>query len=147
MKLPPGWIELNLKGRSFQREDLLLVRVSGKILPDSADRFEILFLDPACFDAGDEEAFDDLERACGPYRSPRKPGWLAAMLSQYKSGLAWEGAGTMTSELLFEIDRLFRRRDIFAPSPDVHRELSDRERIELLEQQVAELKRRLDASE
>lgn len=142
MKLPPGWIELNLKGRSFQREDLLLVKLSGSTY------IEITFLNPACFDAEDEEAFNGLERALGSDRT-LEPGWLAAMLKSptYKDGLSWGGHATVTSELLFEIDRLFRRRDIFAPSPDVHRELSDRERIELLEQQVAELKRRLDASE
>lgn len=148
MKLPPGWVKLNLKTRGFQREDLLLVKRSESLSISSDDYFEIMFLEPARFDAEDEEAFNSLERASGPGPSPRKPGWLAAVLreQQFENGLVWAGRGALTTERLFEIDRIFRRRDIFAPSPsDIHRELSDRERIELLEQQVAELKRQIAA--
>lgn len=142
MKLPPGWMELNLKTRGFVREDLLLVRKSGTL---SFDSFEVLFMPPATFDAGDEAAFEGMERTFG-VKIDRKPGWLVPMLEEYRdSGMVWWASGSLTSELIYTVDSLFRRRTVFAPSPDVHRELSDRERIELLEQQVAELKRRLDA--
>lgn len=141
MKLPPGWVELD--GRSFQREDLLLLKASGPVIAGySKDRyFEITFLKPAGFDADDEEAFNCLERTLGAGRT-LEAGWLAAMLKspQNKHGLSWCGRAAVTSELLFEIDRLFRRRDIFVPFPDVHRE-----HIRLLEQQVADLKQQLGA--
>jgi hypothetical protein len=146
MKLPPGWIELR-QTESFQREDLLMVSRLKDPSLGVEDWFRIMFLHPARFDAGDEDAFDSLERIYIPELN-RKPGWLATLLKEYgRESPTWRARGTLTIDLVCEIDRLFRRRNIFAPSPDVHRELSDRERIELLEQQVAELKRRLDASE
>lgn len=146
MNLPPGWIELNLKTKGFQREDLLLVRKSATLCGPSEDWFEVLFMEPAMFDAGDEAAFEGMERTFGA-KIDRKPGWLVPMLEEYRKygGMVWWARGSLTSELIHTVDGLFRRRAILAPSPDVHRELTDRERIELLDLRVAELARRLDA--
>ena len=145
MNLPPGWIELNLKTRGFQREDLLLVRKSATLCRGSEDWFEVLFIQPAMFDAGDEAAFEGMERTFGA-KIDRKPGWLVPMLEEYRdSGMVWWARGSLTSELIHTVDGLFRRRAILAPSPNVHRELTNRERIELLEQRVADLARLLAA--
>ena len=142
MTLPPGWVELPTKEGFYQRDDLLCVRQLKPGL-NSRAMMEVWFLHPANFDAQDESGLACLI----PTQTPFRPGWFEATMArpEFRNGLKLALEDTVTIELLFKIDGLLRRRTPQAPSPEGMKELTDRERIELLEQRVAELTRQLAA--